>query len=138
MILSCSSQVDGHHLFLKTEAMLALNQSLGSFPLSVEHWKIAHIVGTSWWAQVFSIMFGIRYGPWALLILILRRHFLTPSTVHGQGFGFPCSILVSGSRGSSSSIVKTDLNCSTRICACSFRSFISCPILLSEATPTKS
>ena len=85
MILSCSSQVDGHHLFLKTEAMLALNQSLGSFPLSIEHWRIAHIVGTSWWAQVFSIMFGIRSGPWALLILILRRHFLTPSTVHGQG-----------------------------------------------------
>ena len=48
-ILACSSQVGGHNFVLKTGAMLTLNQSLGSFPLSIEHWKIAHIDGASWW-----------------------------------------------------------------------------------------
>ena len=48
--------------FLKTAAKLALNQSLGSFPLSIEHWKIAHIYGASWWAQVFRQLLRVKHG----------------------------------------------------------------------------
>ena len=108
--------------------MFVLSQSSGSFPVSMDAWKMVAIAGASWGAQVFNIMLAIWSGPWALDVLIPRSSFLTPSTVmRSAGISCLALFLVSG-RWLLLSLVKTNWNCSTIICAFSLLALISCPI----------
>ena len=118
--------------------MFVLSQSSGSFPVSMDAWKMVAIAGASWGAQVFNMMLAIWSGPWALDVLIPRSSFLTPSTVmRSAGIGCLALFLVSG-RWLLLSLVKTDWNCSTIICAFSLLALISCPIFFKGGTPTLS
>ena len=70
--MMCSSCLQGTHVretgryfsgrwtspFLKTGDTIALSQSFGSFPVSIDSWKMKRIAGASWRVQVFSRMLG--------------------------------------------------------------------------------
>ena len=80
-------------------------------------------------------MFEILSGPIAFEVLIFCRSFLTPEVVMLRSGSSCLKILESTGRTRFPILVKTDRNCSTRICALSLLSLNRVPFRFSGAVP---
>ena len=124
--------------FLKAGAILALHQSSGSWPLSMEDWKILARQGASSSPSSLRSWLGILSGPDALFILRWASNLATPG-------GLMCKEEILGWVGPGSyrmedrsSSVNTDSNCSLSISALSELSGKRIPIFFKGATPGES
>ena len=119
--------------FLKAGAISALLQSPGSWPLSMENWKILARQGASSSPSSLRSRPGILYGPDALFILRWDSNLATPG-------GLLCKEEILGWVGPGSSVmedrsssVNTDSNCSLSIFDLS-----ELPFFFKGATPGES
>ena len=118
--------------------MLALVQSAGSVPESIDLWNIHVTAGESSAAHSLSTMFGILSGPLALLTLILESNLVTPGVkmviwvrgvdINFLTFGITPSLI----------FVKTELYWPSKISALVLLSLSNCPLLRSGEMPTLS
>ena len=119
---------------MKAQATLADSQSLGSFPVSMDIWKIWASAGAISFASVFRTMLGILSGPVALFVCNLWSSLATPLIDM-----FMCSIVgvLEGSVGAGFGDlgVNTDLNWLSRQSALPWLSLISFPLTLRGEIP---
>lgn len=115
--------------------MLALSQSSGSVPVSIDFWKITVKLGVIWLAHSLRIRLGISSGPDAFDGFMSWSSFSTPfSLMVSFGMGSSMCLIVCG-MAVDLSMVKTDLNCWINISAFALLSLISFPLLFNEETP---
>jgi hypothetical protein len=115
--------------------MLALSQSSGNLPVSIDFWKITVKLSAIWLAHSLRIRFGIPSGPDAFDGFMSWSSFSTPfSLMVSFGMGSSMCLVVCG-MAVDLSMEKTDLNCWINMSSFSLLSLTSFPLLFNGETP---